>query len=465
MKHPTYLLLTAIILSAKPAFAEVEFHKDVMPLIEANCVTCHARKGVSFSFEDPDETYNFRAAIALSVENGRMPPWLAEPGHQEYVGDYSLTTDERELIADWAAAGFPRSESVSVAAANNEIMSFDADLTIAVLPDGTYLPPQDRTDEYRCFIVDWPYETDKYVTGFMAEPGNTRVAHHLVNHAIGPDAVEIIKALSDEEEGPGHRCFGGPLPDRIGDDGMKEKIEARFPGGWETLLEDNYWLSHWAPGTYGVEFPEDTGILMVPGSAIVVQMHYYTAFAPGESDSNTVMHFQVADTVRKPSINYPLTNNRWLFGARNHTMQISPGSSATFETSVGFDHIADYAAEVLMVDPEEVSRVELQSANVHMHAFGASGIASLLDSDGRKQTLLSIPNWDLAWQRDFMFTENKVIPRSEFGRSRLIVECTFRNDTEKTVYGGYGSDDEMCFNFSYISLVRRSDESLDSGDK
>ena len=177
------------------------------------------------------------------------------------------------------------------------------------------------------------------------------------------------------------------------------------------------------------------------------------------------MHFQVADTVKKPSINYPLTNNRWLFGSRNNTLQILPGTSETFEVSEGFDDIADYAAEVLLIDPEEVSGVELQSANVHMHAFGASGIASLLDSDGRKQTLLKIPNWDLAWQRDFMFTESKVIPRSEFERSRLIVECTFRNDTDKTVYGGYGSDDEMCFNFSYVSIIRSDDESLASGDK
>ena len=465
MKHPTRILLLAILLSARPAFAEVEFHKDVMPLIEANCVTCHAVDGVSFSFEDPDETYNFRAVIALAVDNGSMPPWLAEPGHQEYVGDYSLSADEKALIAEWAATGYPRSESLSVAAAHREFKSFDADLTIAVLPDGSYLPPQDRTDEYRCFIVDWPYDTDKYVTGFMAEPGNTRVAHHLVNHAIGPDAVEILKALSEEEEGPGHRCFGGPLPDRIGDDGMKQQIEARFPGGWEKLVNDNYWLSHWAPGMHGLEFPEDTGILMVPGSAVVVQMHYYTAFAPGESDSNTVMHFQVADNVTKPSINYPLTNNRWLFGSRNNTLQILPGTSETFEVSEGFDDIADYAAEVLLIDPEEVTGVELQSANVHMHAFGESGIASLLDSGGRKETLLNIPNWDLAWQRDFMFTEGKVIPRSEFERSRLIVECTFRNDTDKTVYGGYGSDDEMCFNFSYVSMILGDDETLASDDK
>ena len=97
-----------------------------------------------------------------------------------------------------------------------------------------------------------------------------------------------------------------------------------------------------------------------------------------------------------------------------------------------------------------------------MHAFGASGSTSLLDSAGEKHTLLNIPAWDLDWQRDFMFTEGKVISSEDFDRTRLIVECTFSNYTNETVYGGYGSDDEMCFNFSYMSVIRSDDEKLAS---
>lgn len=463
MGKPSYFLITGLLLGARLAVADVEYHEDVMPLIEAKCVTCHADDGVSFSFEDPDDTYNFRMVIAAAVASDRMPPWLAEPGHQSYVGDYSLSEAEKSLVAEWAAAGYPRAEATSATSVQPEVKKFDADLTIAVLPDGSYLPTQDRKDDYRCFIVDWPYDTDKYVTGFMAEPGNTRVSHHLVNHMVGPEAAHILKALSEEEEGPGHQCFGGALPDRIGDEGMKQEIEERFPGGWEKLVNGSYWLSHWAPGMYGEEFPEDTGILIRPGSVIVVQMHYYSAFAPGEPDSDTMMHFQVADTVKKPSVNYPLTNTRWLYGSRNESMQIPPGESATYETSERFDDLADYVAGALQIDREEISAIELQSANVHMHAFGASGVASLLDSDGRKETLLNIPRWDLAWQRDFMFTEGKIVPSSEFDRTSLIVECTFSNDTDEVVYGGYGSDDEMCFNFSYVSVIRGDDEAMASG--
>ena len=116
--------------------------------------------------------------------------------------------------------------------------------------------------------------------------------------------------------------------------------------------------------------------------------------------------------------------------------------------------VEDATVEAVEAVVEEVAAIELQSANVHMHAFGAAGRSSLLDAGGHKETLLHIPQWDLNWQRDFMFTGGKIIPRSKFADTRLIVECTYSNYTEETVYGGYGSDDEMCFNFSYVAIIR-----------
>ena len=464
MQKPSRYLFPLIAIMGSPAaIADVEFYSDVMPLIDANCVTCHSNDGISFSFEDADETYNYRAVIALAVANGSMPPWLAEPGHQSYAGDYSLTAEQKGLVAEWAAAGFPRGEEKALVAAEAEGRIFDADWTVDILQQGPYLPDQVNKDDYRCFIVDWPYDTDKYVTGFMAEPGNTRIAHHLVAHMIEPESVQLLKTLSEEEEGQGHQCFGGPLPDRIGD--IRAQVEERFPGEWDKLANENYWLTHWAPGMYGMAFPEDTGILMRPGSAVVVQMHYYSGFAPGESDFETKMHFQVTDSVKKPSFNHPLTKNRWLAGEGNGSMQIAPGGTETYEVDVGFDNLASYGAAVLDIDREEVSAIELHGANVHMHAFGASGSASLIDRNGRKETLLNIPEWDLAWQRDFMFTEGKTIAQSDFDRTKLVVECTFHNDTDDMVYGGYGSDDEMCFNFSYMSVIRNDDAALASSNK
>ena len=453
-------LLSLLITGALPVTAladDVEFYSDVMPLIESRCITCHSHDGVSFSYENADEAYALRMAITDAVANDRMPPWLPEPGHQTYMDDFSLTPAEKKVFIDWAAAGYPKGDQTAYVADRVEEFIFNADVTIDVLPVDAYLPDQDSKDDYRCFIVDWPYDTDTFVTGFQADPGNLRIAHHLVNYAVGPEAADILKTLSEEEEGPGHQCFGGPFPDRLGEEAYRDELEERFPGGFDKLVNNYYWLSHWAPGIYGLSYPENSGVLMRPGSIVVVQMHYYSAFAPGESDSNTEMRFQVAADVERPSINFPLSKSRWLGGKNNDSMVVPPRESKTYEVSENFQHIADYAARNLHIDPEEIAAIELQSAAVHMHAFGASGRSSLVDGNGQKETLLNIPRWDLNWQRDFMFTEGKIIPRSAFEDTHLVVECTFSNYTNETVYGGYGSDDEMCFNFSYVAVIRGDD--------
>ena len=47
--------------------------------------------------------------------------------------------------------------------------------------------PQQRPDEYRCFLLDWPYTDVRYVTGARGEPGNAAIVHHLIAFLVRPD--------------------------------------------------------------------------------------------------------------------------------------------------------------------------------------------------------------------------------------------------------------------------------------
>jgi hypothetical protein len=78
-----------------------------------------------------------------------------------------------------------------------------------------------------------------------------------------------------------------------------------------------------------------------------------------------------------------------------------------------------------------------------MHAFGHSGRVVLTHDTGQRETLLSIPRWDL---------RPKILGRESLEDAFLEVECTYENPGAETVYGGYGSMEEMCFNFSYIAV-------------
>jgi hypothetical protein len=448
------LLLASV--AAVAAIDTPDYHRDIRPLVEARCLGCHSDTGVAFSMEDVDTAYQLGPAMAQAVAARRMPPFLAEPGHQQYMEDSSLSADEVRLFAAWAEADYPKGTPGTAArgaraAAEAE---FEADLSIDVLPDAGYLPVQTRKDDYRCFVLDWPMQQPAYITGFRALPGNARVAHHLVLFAVEPQLAARFRALDAAEEGAGYQCFGGAVPDRLGEPDARKAYEAEFPNGVRELNQGNFWLAHWAPGMGGYRFPAGTGLRLEPGTVLIAQMHYYAGFAPGESDRGSRMQFQVADAVDKPAFHFPLTDYRWLETDQNGSMVIEPGRRATFEASAKLGDLVKYVARVTKVPEAEVAGLEVHSANLHMHAFGSSGRISLTDGHGRRETLLSVPRWDLAWQRDFTFTAPKVFTREALPRTRLTVECTFENPGQTPVHGGYGSDEEMCFNFSYIAVQR-----------
>ncbi|MGH2395256.1 MAG: hypothetical protein ACRDGH_17490, partial [Candidatus Limnocylindria bacterium] len=342
----------------------------------------------------------------------RMPPWLAEPGHQDYVNSRALPAEVVERVRRWRDGGFakgtPRPDPRSAADGHAAHGGFQADVSVDVLPNGPYLPDQTRADDYRCFVADWSADETKYVTGFRAVVGNRRVGHHLVVHAIAPGMVDRYRELDAAEEGPGYQCFGGALPDRLGQDDAREAYEARYPDGLEELERASFWLAHWAPGMDGHDFPEGTGIRLDPGSGLVVQMHYYAGAAPGQPDAGTRMEFRIADDVERPAFHLPQTLDPWLDGQENGSMVIKPGQMGTYEVAGNLGDLLPYIASVTQVPEDSIQGLEIHSANLHMHAIGHSGVISLRDEYGRKEKLLSVPRWDLRWQQDFTFAEPKV---------------------------------------------------------
>jgi hypothetical protein len=278
------------------------------------------------------------------------------------------------------------------------------------------------------------------------------VAHHVVVHAVAPELAARFRELDADEEGPGYQCFGGALPDRLGRRADRQAYEAKYPDGVRELDRGTFWLAHWAPGMDGHTFADGTGIRLEPGSALVVQMHYYAKDAPGERDAGGRLDFKTAATVERPAFHFSQTNSAWLAGERTGSMVVAPGDSATYEVSDPLEDLLPYIARVTGVAQERIGGLELHSVNLHMHAHGHSGEISLRDAMGRRETLLSVPRWDLRWQRDFTFVEPKVFTRRGLRGVTLTTSCTYQNKTEQMVYGGYGSFDEMCFNFSYIAV-------------
>jgi hypothetical protein len=459
---PLFAVAATLLAAPAPTSAQ-EYYADIQPIIQQRCMSCHGVNGPGWNMTDTGATYERRQMIVAMVLQRLMPPWLAAPGHQDYVGDMSLEEEELEIFRRWREAGFPQGRRVNDVAHTDHRWAhghaaFQPDVSLEILPGRSYLPVQTRDDDYRCFVVDWTDPEPGFVTGFRARPGNLQVAHHVVVHAVSPAMAERFRELDAMEEGEGYQCFGGALPDRLGRRAERAAYEAKYPDGLRELNRGNFWLAHWAPGMDGHVFPDGTGIRMEPGSALVVQMHYYSKSAPGERDAGSRVEFMTARSVDRPAFHFAQTRGEWLAGEQNRSMVIQPGTRATYEVTDELEEMLPYIAYITNVPQAEISALEVHSVNLHMHEHGHSGVISLTDGHGRRETLLSVPRWDLRWQRDFTLEQPKVFATGELKGVRLNTECTFHNRTQQIVYGGYGSFDEMCFNFAYIAVRRTAQD-------
>ena len=94
---------------------QVTFARDIAPILQRSCQTCHRPDSVApmsmLTYEDARpwaKAMKFRTG--LRNKPYAMPPWFIEKnvGIQQYKGDISLSDEEIEQIARWADSGAPR---------------------------------------------------------------------------------------------------------------------------------------------------------------------------------------------------------------------------------------------------------------------------------------------------------------------------------------------------------------------
>src|ERR1044072_3240994 len=82
--------LTAVSFAATPTF-----NKDVLPILQKNCQTCHRPGEVApMSFLTYESTRPWAKAIRAAVISRQMPPWFADPHYEEFRNAPTLTTPD-----------------------------------------------------------------------------------------------------------------------------------------------------------------------------------------------------------------------------------------------------------------------------------------------------------------------------------------------------------------------------------
>jgi Copper type II ascorbate-dependent monooxygenase, C-terminal domain len=409
------------------AASPTTWHKDVEPLIERKCGTCHSPGNIApFSLKSlADFTAKEEAALD-AIRTGRMPPFPGRQSCAEYSPTQALSEAEKQTIEKWVADGKREgnpAEFQSLPGAPDKLTRVDVSLPMKE----PFLPTQ-APDQYRCFLIDWPYDVPKFITGYQMRPGQQNLVHHADIFFLNPAVVAEWQARDAAQAGPGWECYDVPL----GAEGS--------------------WIGTYVPGNRGVDFPAGTGLKVPPGTKIYIQVHYNTVTGPLQPDVST-LDLRLEDRVQKYAGVQALSDPNWIL-KRSMTIPAN-------QKDVAHSYAIDPTFYASVINEGFVSGVPLKlyATTMHMHQLGQSARLEVERPDGSKSCAVDIPKWDFHWQLAYSLKEPIVINPGD----KLKVTCVYDNTAQnqplingtqaqsKTRNWGTRTQDEMCVAGIYVT--------------
>ena len=111
MRALTNSLITA--LTGMLAYsATPTFNKDVLPVLQKNCQSCHRPGEVApMSLLTYTDARPWAKSIKAAVVTRKMPPWFADPAYGHFANDRTLKQADIDTLIAWADNGAPEGDA------------------------------------------------------------------------------------------------------------------------------------------------------------------------------------------------------------------------------------------------------------------------------------------------------------------------------------------------------------------
>lgn len=173
--------------------AQVTFTRDVAPILNQHCVECHRPGEIGpFALNDYNEVVGWGEMMLEVIDQGRMPPWHADPKYGKFVGARHMPDEARETLAAWVAQGMPEGEAKDLPPQPEWVAGWqlptppDAEYAMRARP---FVVPAEGTVEYQYFVVDPEWKEERWIRAAQVVPGNTAVVHHAIVFVRAPDGL------------------------------------------------------------------------------------------------------------------------------------------------------------------------------------------------------------------------------------------------------------------------------------
>jgi hypothetical protein len=157
----------------------ITFNRDVLPILQKHCQTCHRPGQVApMPLLTYATTRPWAKAIKTAVLSRKMPPWFADPRYGHFANDPSLSQNEIETLAKWADSGAPEGDAHDAPAPiqwPDEGWQIKPDVVISTPP---YRVPAKGSVDWTYVTVPSGFTKDTWVTSIEILPGDPSVLHH-----------------------------------------------------------------------------------------------------------------------------------------------------------------------------------------------------------------------------------------------------------------------------------------------
>jgi hypothetical protein len=388
------------------------FYRDVAPILQGHCQSCHRAGEIApTSLVTYEEARAQAGAMAAAVQTRAMPPWFADRSVGHFANDPSLSEREIASIVAWAGAGAPAGDSSAAPAPRVWAQGWNIpqpDLVVT-MPKPVALPADGDVD-YTYEIVPSGFAKDTWVRMSEVRPSSRENVHHAVVY-VRPPGSKWLR--------------GAPVGVPFTAMDMTDEADRR----------DAHWtdadiLLVYAPGSSPDEWPANFAKLVPAGSDFIFQMHYTTHGKAVEDRSSLGLVFAKAPPAKRV-LTLQLTNDHFV---------IPPGAD-------------DFRVEARGTLPNDAL---LLSFLPHMHLRGKQFDYNIVRADGTVQPLLRV-KWDFFWQMSYRLAEPLALKAGTELQAVALYDNSRKNvhnpDPDQAVRWGDQTDDEMMVGFFDVAVA------------
>jgi hypothetical protein len=412
--RPIYSLGLAVVVALVPSLAgaqsatPVTFTKDVAPIFQEKCESCHRPESIApMSLRTYEEARPWARAIRAKVASREMPPWHIDKtvGIQHFKNDRSLSDQQIATVLAWVDQGaskgdpkdmpppkqWPSGQGWNYAARFGQT---EPDLIIKGLP---WTQKAGQGNSWFKRLVETGVTEPRWVRAIEVRPGSVK-GRKITHHAN----VEL-----DQVEPDGSVTLG------------------RF--------------MEWAVGKEGELMRPDSGKLILPGSKISWDVHY----ASTDED--------VTDTVEMGLYFYPkgftpkYRQTLLSIGSAGGALDIPPNSIVAHE---GY-YVLPKAAR-------------LENFQPHMHLRGKAQQLEAILPSGQK-VMLNRANFTFNWHNTYIYADDAapLLPKGTVLKATSWHDNTAANKSnpDPNVWVGYGDRtvDEMNHIWMNLTYLEEAD--------